>query len=73
MLRNMHGMRIDHHIRKSTQKFEKKQMQRLLKQWLELETKRPAFQVIETEKKYLLHLPEEGITTDLPAYVRRPN
>ncbi|MFQ5519598.1 MAG: PD-(D/E)XK nuclease family protein, partial [Mariprofundus sp.] len=45
----------------STQCFEKKRMQQLLDQWLELESKRPPFRVVDTEKAFLLHLPENTV------------
>lgn len=44
----------------SVQKFEKKRMARLLTGWLDLESRRPPFKVISTEKTYLLKLPEQS-------------
>ncbi|MDX8395133.1 MAG: PD-(D/E)XK nuclease family protein [Mariprofundaceae bacterium] len=43
-----------------TQHFEKIRMQRILHAWLTLESTRPDFDVIATEKKYYLQLPEHS-------------
>ncbi|HKI60294.1 MAG TPA: PD-(D/E)XK nuclease family protein, partial [Mariprofundaceae bacterium] len=45
------------------QKLEAKRMQQILSQWLELEKQRPPFEVIETEKRFKLSLPENSART----------
>jgi len=44
----------------SIERFEAKRMFQLLTQWLELEKARPPFEVVETERRFQLTLPENG-------------
>jgi len=47
----------------SIERFEAKRMFQLLAQWLELEKARPPFEVVETERRFQLALPEKGETS----------
>ncbi|MBN4061383.1 PD-(D/E)XK nuclease family protein, partial [bacterium AH-315-G11] len=60
-----HKKPIDFH----SQSVEKKRMQGLLQQWLELESQRPPFQIEALEKTYQLSLPSTGKIT-LPITIK---
>jgi len=45
---------------KATQQFERRRMQRVLAEWLDIERERPPFSVERCEKAYRLELPESG-------------